>query len=116
MSRLIVGIFLFTSITFSSLALAELNCQSIGATSCKTTEGFCVEFIKNPIITSEVESNVCETLGGVYSISPCELSKLILTCINKNNQFIPLLRFDTEFGLELATQMCSYLGGSSCNK
>lgn len=116
MSRSIGAIFLFVSVAFSNLALAELNCQSAGTSSCKTTEGFCVEFIKNPIITSEIEANVCERLGGLYSASPCDQSKLILTCVNKNNQYIPLLRFDTEFGLEQATQMCDYLGGSSCNQ
>lgn len=116
MSKLFKTLVLMTLITSSGLIHAELTCQSVGVASCKTSDGFCVEYVESEDSDPDMWENYCGGFGGEFVASPCDQSESILTCINQNNMLMPIMRFNNEFEIDMAGQMCSMMGGTTCSK
>lgn len=116
MSKLFKTLVLMTLITSSGLIHAELTCQSVGVASCKTANGFCVEYVESEDSDPDMWENYCEGFEGEYAASACDQSETLLTCINQSNMLMPLLRFNNEIEMDMATQMCSMMGGKTCSK
>lgn len=99
---------------FCQVAVAELNCSSVGTASCRTTDGFCFEFIASESSDPETWEAVCSGSEGEFAPETCGSQFQGPTCIIESNSFFPILRFEKDLDAEVSTQMCSSLKGSLC--
>lgn len=97
-----------------SFAQSDVNCQTVGAASCLTEEGMCIEFIASDDADPDMWMGMCSSFGGEYAENPCDMSKVVMTCLNPNNMVMPITRFMDGFDLETANQFCTMMGGQVC--
>jgi len=108
-SAVILAIFFFSQITF-----AELNCASVGTASCRTTDGFCFEFIESESADTETFETVCSSSEGEFNTGTCGSQFEGVTCLVESNPIFPIMRFEKDLEEEVSTQLCSGLNGKLC--
>ena len=104
---------LLISALMTSLAHAQVTCQSVPTASC-LTEGMCFEFFESEVSDPEVWENLCEEVEGTYSNSPCDMTKTAVKCLTSNNIIVPVVHFLKDFSVDEATQYCAMTQGTVC--
>ena len=107
-------IFMFISFSAWSQANPDLTCASVAAASCNTNQGVCMDFFSNQNTNTETWKNVCTQSNGVYASAPCNRAQIVLTCLNKNNAYTPMMHYSAPMTAQNASMLCTYMGGTVC--